>query len=55
MGMKFNTYTNKVGNFPKVPYQRYTGILIGKMILPVQQPKIRMSLLKHDLQNSLPL
>ena len=33
----------KVANLEKFLYRWYTGILIGKMILPVQQPKIRKS------------
>ena len=28
----------KVGNFEFVPYQRYTGSTIGKIILPVRPP-----------------
>ena len=31
--------TTKVGNFEFVPYQRYTGSTIGKIILPVRPPK----------------
>ena len=34
---------DKVGKFWNIPYWRYTGILIGKMIVPVRQPKMRMS------------
>ena len=33
----------KVANLEKFSYRWYTGILIGKLILPVQQPKIEMS------------
>ena len=34
-----NSFMSKVGNFEFVPYQRYTGSTIGKIILPVRPPK----------------